>query len=176
MLKTNTQGAQVLELLRAEPMMRLKDFAAHGIGPETLARRSCVPHAAFTSWPTGRPMPAGRWPKLPRSCPRGSDFYDLWLIAETFQLDRAVLAKAVRQTFARRETALQQGQPVGFSGAYADAWADQWRAFLTRDRMAAAPQQLATVTADLERFLMPLTEDVQGNWRWKPGHCWRPER
>jgi len=35
---TNTQRTQALELLSARSMMRLKDFAAHGIGPETLAR------------------------------------------------------------------------------------------------------------------------------------------
>ena len=35
---TSTQRAQALDLLGARSMMRLKDFAAHGIGPETLAR------------------------------------------------------------------------------------------------------------------------------------------
>lgn len=38
MATTNTQRAQALELLNARSMMRLKDFAALGIGPETLAR------------------------------------------------------------------------------------------------------------------------------------------
>lgn len=34
----DSQRAQALKLLKTRPMMRLKDFAAHGIGPETLAR------------------------------------------------------------------------------------------------------------------------------------------
>jgi predicted transcriptional regulator of viral defense system len=34
----DSQRTQALKLLKACPMMRLKDFAAHGIGPETLAR------------------------------------------------------------------------------------------------------------------------------------------
>lgn len=34
----STQRTRALELLGARSMMRLKDFAAHGIGPETLAR------------------------------------------------------------------------------------------------------------------------------------------
>jgi predicted transcriptional regulator of viral defense system len=38
MATANTQRAQALELLAAHSMMRLKDFAAHGVGPETLAR------------------------------------------------------------------------------------------------------------------------------------------
>ena len=85
---------------------------------------------------------------------RLKDYYDLWLIAETFELERAPLAAAVRQTFARRETALPQEKPTGLSEAYVEAWGGQWRTFLSRERMAAAPEQLATVVADLERFLM----------------------
>jgi len=55
-----------------------------------------------------------------------------------------------------------------------DTWGDQWRTFLNRERMAAAPEQLATVVADLERFLLPLIEDADGDWRWKPGTGWTP--
>ena len=103
---------------------------------------------------------------------RLKDYYDLWLIADTFELDRAPLAAAVRQTFARRETALPQEKPTGLSEAYVDTWGDQWRTFLNRERMAAAPEQLATVVADLERFVLPLIEEAEGDWRWKPGTGW----
>jgi hypothetical protein len=44
--------------------------------------------------------------------------------------------------------------------------------FLTRERMAAEPEQLAIVVADLERFVLPLIEDADGDWRWKPGTGW----
>jgi hypothetical protein len=54
---------------------------------------------------------------------RLKDYYDLWLISETFELERAPLAAAVRQTFARRETALPQEKPTGFSEAYVETWA-----------------------------------------------------
>jgi hypothetical protein len=103
---------------------------------------------------------------------RLKDYYDLWLIANTFELDRAPLAAAVRQTFARRETALPQKKPTGLSEAYVETWGDQWRTFLTHERMAAAPEQLATVVADLEQFVLPLMEEAEGDWRWKPGAGW----
>jgi predicted nucleotidyltransferase component of viral defense system len=103
---------------------------------------------------------------------RLKDYYDLWLIAETFELDRAPLAAAVRQTFERRATALPQEKPTGLSEAYVETWGDQWRTFRTRDRMAAAPEQLATVVADLERFVLPLIDDAEGDWRWKPRTGW----
>ena len=103
---------------------------------------------------------------------RLKDYYDLWLIADTFELDRAPLAAAVRQTFERRETALPQEKPTGLSEAYVETWGDQWRTVLTRERMAAAPEQLATVVADLERFVLPLIEVAEGDWHWKSRTGW----
>ena len=103
---------------------------------------------------------------------RLKDYYDLWLIAETFELERTPLANAVRQTFARRATPLPQEKPTGLSEAYVEAWSGQWRAFQTRERMAAAPRQLATVLADLERFMLPLMDDTNGDGRWKPREGW----
>ena len=72
-----------------------------------------------------------------------------------------------QRTFARRETALPGETPVGLSDAYVETWGRQWRAFLGRERMAAAPEALADVVADLRRFLLPLAEDVAGNRRWR---------
>jgi hypothetical protein len=103
---------------------------------------------------------------------RLKDYYDLWLIAETFELEGVPLAAAVRQTFARRETALPQEKPTGLSDAYVETWGGQWRTFLARERMAGVPEQLATVVADLERFLPPLIEEAEGDWRWKPRAGW----
>jgi hypothetical protein len=66
------------------------------------------------------------------------DFYDLWPIAETFELEHAPLPTAIRQTFARRATALPEEKPTAFTESYATTWDVQWRAFLTRERMTAA--------------------------------------
>lgn len=103
---------------------------------------------------------------------RLKDYYDLWLIAETFELEGASLARAVRQTFIRRETSFPQERPTGLSDAYVDAWTGQWRAFLTRERMTAAPENLVEVVASLAQFLMPLIEDADGDRRWKPREGW----
>ena len=84
------------------------------------------------------------------------------------QLERTALAVAIRQTFARRATALPEEKPTAFTESYATTWDGQWRAFLTCERMTAAPPQLASVLADLERFLLPLLETANENWGWKP--------
>ncbi len=70
---------------------------------------------------------------------RLKDFYDLWFIAKTFEMNKSVLAEAVRRTFERRGTALPVETPVGLSDDYTATWSAQWRVFLQRERMAAAP-------------------------------------
>jgi predicted nucleotidyltransferase component of viral defense system len=70
---------------------------------------------------------------------RLKDFYDLWLIAKTFELDRSVLATAVHNTFDRRQTALPSNTPLGLSDAYAENWDNQWRAFSDVSEWRALP-------------------------------------
>jgi predicted nucleotidyltransferase component of viral defense system len=70
---------------------------------------------------------------------RLKDFYDLWLIAQTFELRQSTLVDAVRRTFERRRTALVADTPIGLTDEFAATWNAQWRAFLGRERMAAAP-------------------------------------
>src|SRR5487761_1666788 len=65
---------------------------------------------------------------------RLKDFYDLWLIAQTFELRQSTLADAVRRTFERRRTALVADTPVGLTDEFAATWNAQWRAFLGRER------------------------------------------
>jgi predicted nucleotidyltransferase component of viral defense system len=91
---------------------------------------------------------------------RLKDFYDLWLIACTLTLDESSLAEAVRRTFERRGTPIPSTPPVGLTNAFATAWGTQWRTFLGRERMAAVPDDLAAVVADLRKFLMAIVQKV----------------
>ena len=103
---------------------------------------------------------------------RLKDFYDLWLIAQTFELRQSTLADAVRRTFERRRTALVADTPVGLTDEFAATWNAQWRAFLGRERMAAAPDAFAAVIADLRAFLMPLVHASEDGPIWPPGGPW----
>jgi len=103
---------------------------------------------------------------------RMKDFYDLWLIAQTFEFRQAVLAHAVQRTFGRRGTRLPVGVPVGLTEEFAETRSIQWRAFLGRDRMAAAPLALAVTIGDLRGFLMPLVMASDLNHIWPPGGPW----
>ena len=51
---------------------------------------------------------------------RMKDYYDLWIISQTFDIDRSRLARAISATFARRGTAIPDGVPDGLSLAFAE--------------------------------------------------------
>ena len=106
---------------------------------------------------------------------RLKDFYDLWVISRTFKLRRSGLVEAVQRTFERRGTVLPSDIPVGLTDEYAEAWAAQWRAFLGRDRMAAAPDVFAVTVADLRVFLMPLVDGSKEERFWRPSGSWSAE-
>ncbi len=103
---------------------------------------------------------------------RLKDFYDLWVIAQTFEFRQSSLVEAVRRTFERRRTALVADMPVGLTDDFAATWNVQWRAFLGREHMAAAPDALAAVVADLRAFLMPLARAPEDGQIWPPGGPW----
>ena len=105
---------------------------------------------------------------------RLKDFYDLWVISRTFELRQAALVEAVQRTFERRGTVIPSDIPVGLTDEFAEAWAAQWRAFLGRDRMAAAPDAFAVIVADLRAFLMPLVVGVNEERIWPPSGPWSP--
>jgi len=70
---------------------------------------------------------------------RLKDFYDLWLISQTFELDGATLSAAVQPTFERRQTPMPTDVPTGLTRLYSEEWDVRWKAFLNREHMNAVP-------------------------------------
>jgi len=87
---------------------------------------------------------------------RMKDFYDLWMIAQTFAFEGEVMAEALQRTFERRRTSWPEQPPAGLSDAFAHERDPQWRAFLARDRLGAAPASFVEVIEDLRTFLQPV--------------------
>jgi hypothetical protein len=90
---------------------------------------------------------------------RIKDFYDLWAIASTFDLDGDTLLRAVRATFERRQTLIPVATPSGLSEVFASDAGKQtlWRSFIG-DRIEAdqAPKYLSEIMPVLRTFLLPL--------------------
>ena len=96
---------------------------------------------------------------------RMKDFYDLWMIAQTFTFEGDNLMNAIQQTFERRRTPLPEQMPVGLSEDFALEREVQWRAFLARDRLVKAPDSLVLVVNDLRIFLQPvLARTAVASW------------
>lgn len=93
---------------------------------------------------------------LGRANSRMKDFYDLWLLSTSFELETSRLAAAVSATFARRKTDIPEHAPDGLTQAFATdpAKVAQWRAF--KDDLGNDPGALTTVCEHLAGFLMPI--------------------
>ncbi|MDZ7842410.1 MAG: nucleotidyl transferase AbiEii/AbiGii toxin family protein [Gammaproteobacteria bacterium] len=92
---------------------------------------------------------------LGRANSRMKDFYDVWLLSQSFSFDDDRLARAIAATFARRETSIPAELPDAFTSAFADDEQKQrqWSAFL--ENVALDPGSLAEVTATVAEFIMP---------------------
>ena len=81
------------------------------------------------------------------------DYFDLRVLAHEGALDAGQLAEAIAATFARRQTPLPEGLPLGLSAEFAqDAMKrTQWKAFLNKNRLDAPA--LDAVVTEVRRFV-----------------------
>ena len=99
---------------------------------------------------------------------RMKDFYDLWMMAQTFTFQGGNLANGMQQTFERCRTPLPEQIPVGLNDRFALEREAQWRAFLARSWLATASNSIVQVVNDLRAFPQPVLArtDVAS---WPPG-------
>lgn len=92
---------------------------------------------------------------LGRANTRLKDFYDIWILSQTFAFGDDRLTRAMAATFERRGTALPEQVPDALTVEFArDPQKNrQWRAF--SDNIAIDPGSLEDVVAQLAGFLMP---------------------
>jgi len=85
---------------------------------------------------------------------RMKDYFDLSILLGESILEEDVLVSAIMQTFARRQTSIPPGVPIGLSEDFCDekAKVSQWRAFLTKNKLEA-PSLAAVVGTIRERYL-----------------------
>lgn len=92
---------------------------------------------------------------------RLKDFYDVWLLCKTIDLDRETLAAAIRETFHRRQTPLPTETPAALTPAFSEHETKerQWQAFLRKNRLN--PGITLREAADaISEFLLPLFLDT----------------
>ena len=92
---------------------------------------------------------------LGRANSRMKDFYDIWLLNQSFQFDDGRLARAIAATFERRGTEIPAKLPDALTPAFAEDEHKQrqWNVFL--ENVALHPGSLADVIAGVAGFIMP---------------------
>lgn len=89
------------------------------------------------------------------------DFYDIWVLARTYEFKDDRLARAIKATFDRRKTPIPNVPPDGLSEAFASdpTKIQQWTAFI--QDVAIDPGPLAGVVETLAPFLIPHAEKAR---------------
>ncbi len=92
---------------------------------------------------------------LGRANSRMKDFYDVWLLSQSFSFADDRLARAIAATFERRRTAIPAELPDALTPAFAEdvQKQQQWNAF--KENVAMDPGNLADVIAKVAVFIMP---------------------
>jgi predicted nucleotidyltransferase component of viral defense system len=85
---------------------------------------------------------------------RIKDFYDLHVLANTFEFDGETLSGAIAATFARRRTELPPDVPIALTQEF---WGEgsKWRAFLNRNKIDPADSDYSGAIGRLRNFLLP---------------------
>ena len=111
---------------------------------------------------------------------RYKDFYDLHVLARQFRFDGKTLARAIAATFERRQTPITAAIPTSLTPRFFadEARAQQWRAYVTRNSLPAAPTDFASV-GELICSLGPVWTAVAASTtsttKWPPGGPWNSE-
>ena len=112
---------------------------------------------------------------------RMKDFYDIWSLAQRYEVGADQLANSIAATFERRRTEVPVELPIGLSAAFAEdaQMAAQWRAFVLRTGARDAPP-IADALAVLRAFLLPVMQRTRTRdgapESWAAGGLWRRGR
>ena len=98
---------------------------------------------------------------LGRANSRMKDFYDIWVLSQSYEFKNDALSRAIAATFTRRETEIPSERPDALSQAFVEdpVKQQQWAAFV-KD-VAVQPGSLARVVDDLAAFLMPKAAEAR---------------
>lgn len=109
---------------------------------------------------------------------RMKDFYDVWLLATTFEFDGATLAEAIKATFAARATDIDIA-PLALSDEFlvAPNTRANWAAFARRLQLAGAASDMREIVKIIRVFLRPVLAACAASARldatWQPPGPWR---
>lgn len=109
---------------------------------------------------------------------RWKDYYDIWLISNTFEFESHKLEDAIQITFETRATKIPSKVPPGLTDDFASENQEKWRGFLYKNRFQDNDiEEFKSITRKIWLFLeYPLHELEIGKQEkskyWFPGKGW----
>ena len=93
---------------------------------------------------------------------RMKDFYDLWILANTFEFQGEILARAIQATFKRRGTTVPMEPPIALTADFFGnpSKQSQWLAFVRRGRLIQKTPTLEEVVLTIREFLWPVVQSI----------------
>lgn len=109
---------------------------------------------------------------------RMKDYYDLWLISETFEFEGQALQKALETTFRNRDTELPAERPVSLSVEFASASNTRWKNFLIKMNLETAesgdfPSIMEQIWEFLDHPVQAFLYQTKSTRKWIPQKGWR---
>ena len=107
---------------------------------------------------------------------RLKDYFDIWLLAESFSFDYNLLKQAIQMTFERRDNKLPPSIPVGLTVEFFQdpIKQSQWKAFLKKVAPARKPQSLQMAVETIVDFLKPFIFPSSIHFsQWFPDKGWQ---
>ena len=94
---------------------------------------------------------------------RVKDYFDIWLISESFDLEEDVLRQAIARTFNRRQLALPQRMPKALTTDYSSnpARQSQWNALARGVSGLNLPESFDVAITQIVDFLAPFIGNTQ---------------
>ena len=106
---------------------------------------------------------------------RMKDYYDVWLISETFEFESQSLQKAIETTFKNRDTDLPIERPVSLSIEFASASNTRWNNFLKKMNLETDDftSILEQIWEFIEHPLRASISEIKSTCHWTPRKGWK---
>ena len=106
---------------------------------------------------------------------RWNDYYDIWLISETFELESSSIQKAIEKTFEKRRTELPIERPAALTTEFASTNETRWKNFLKK--MNLENNNVNDFVNIVEKIWIFLEVPLQASMdKSKPNRHWTPQK
>lgn len=109
---------------------------------------------------------------------RMKDYYDIWLISETFEFESSSLQKAIETTFKKRDIEISTERPLSLSIEFTRANQTRWTNFLNKmelqnDQVANFQTVIEKIWIFLEHPTRASSNTAKSTSKWIPHKGWK---